>query len=289
MVNGGDHPSSKMTNVLTATFPNLPKIEKGTEVNKTASKIIRKKSQSKMKSILKTTAMISSSSNSAKPEVTERNQRIVGYCDGAPVYMPEAWQGKTLYVKNMKYRHKNPGQGEVESDAKKEEVDDIKDEELEEDGKPHLSKKEKTRQRLLALCWEECGEKKAQTATDGHLKRHAGQRPFLCAECPKKFKKSNQLEIHQKRKHKSLSHICDICGKHYENSYYITEHKKTVHGKLENLPCEVCGKVFTSRSRLKDHVARVHTENSYHQCSLCGIKMRMTNIKVNIFVIFYIY
>ena len=137
-----------MTNVLTATFPNLPKIEKGTEVNKTASKTIRKKSQSKMKSILKTTAITSSSSNSAKPEVSERNQRIVGYCDGAPVYMPEAWQGKTLYVKNMKYRHKNPGQVEVESEAKKEEVDDIKDEELEEDGKPHLSKKEKTRQIL---------------------------------------------------------------------------------------------------------------------------------------------
>ena len=49
LVNGGDHPSSKMTNDLTATFPNLPKIEKGTEVNKTASKIIRKKNLIKTK------------------------------------------------------------------------------------------------------------------------------------------------------------------------------------------------------------------------------------------------
>ena len=39
---------------------------------------------------------------------------------------------------------------------------------------------------------------------DGHLRCHAGQRPFMCAECPKKFRNSNQLEIQKKETHVSL-------------------------------------------------------------------------------------
>ena len=96
-VNDGDHPYSKVSNCLTSTFQNLPKSDKRTKLNKTTSKIIRK--ESKMKSILKNT----SGENSAKLDVTERKQRIVGYCNGDPVYMPEAWNGKSLHVKNIKY------------------------------------------------------------------------------------------------------------------------------------------------------------------------------------------
>ena len=50
--------------------------------------------------------------------------------------MPQAWNVKSLNVKNIKYRHKNPDKAQDESDVKKEEVADIKDEELGEDGKP---------------------------------------------------------------------------------------------------------------------------------------------------------
>ena len=130
------------------------------------------------------------------------------------------------------------------------------------------------------MCEEECGEKKAQTAKDSHLKRHAGQRPFLCADCPKKFKRSNQLEYH-KRSHKAMSNICDLCGKHYESAHYITVHMKTVHQETqENLPCDICGKVFAYLCRLKDHKKRNHSDDCYRQCSLCGIKIRMANYKV---------
>ena len=95
--------------------------------------------------------------------------------------MPQAWNVKSLYVKNIKYRHKNPDKAQDESDVKKEEVADIKDEELGEDGKSYLRKKERKRQRLL----EERDEKKAQTANDNHPRLYqAGERPFLCAECP---------------------------------------------------------------------------------------------------------
>ena len=95
--------------------------------------------------------------------------------------MPQAWNVKSLNVKNIKYRHKNPDKAQDESDVKKEEVADIKDEELGEDGKSYLRKKERKRQRLL----EERDEKKAQTANDNHPRLYqAGERPFLCAECP---------------------------------------------------------------------------------------------------------
>ena len=40
---------------------------------------------------------------------------------------------------------------------------------------------------------------------DCHLRCHAGQRPFMCAECPKKFRNSNQLEIVQKKE--TQSHV----------------------------------------------------------------------------------
>ena len=191
--------------------------------------------------------------------------------------------GKPFIVKNIKYGHKDHDKSQDLNDVKKEEVDDIKDEELEEEGSmPYLSKKEKRRQRLLGLCFEECGEKKAQSATDHHLRKaHGGERPFLCAECPKKFKKRDQLEIHEKRKHKPRSHICDICGKHFDNAHYITQHKRTVPFDLEKLACDICGKLVLGKIRLKVHKQRNHSDNGYQQCSLCGVKIRTGNYKVN--------
>ena len=105
---------------------------------------------------------------------------------------------------------------------------------------------------------------------DGHLRCHAGQRPFMCAECPKKFRNSNQLEIQKKE---TQSHVCLISVIYVENimkipATYITEHKKTFHGKSENLPCEVCGEIFVNRRRLKGHKTRNHTDNTYHQCKV---------------------
>ena len=49
---------------------------------------------------------------------------------------------------------------------------------------------------------------------DGHLRRHAGQRPFMCAECPKKFRNSNQLEIQKKE---TQSHVSLISVIYVEN------------------------------------------------------------------------
>ena len=115
----------------------------------------------------------------------------------------------------------------------------------------------------------------------------------MCAECPKKFKKSDLLEMHQKRKHKPRSHICDVCGKHFDNVHYITLHKKMVHYENyenETLPCDTCEKVFVNKYKLKSHKRTCHRDDVDHQCSLCGIKMRMANYKVNILIlILYMY
>ena len=259
--------------------------EERTELNKTNSKINGKKR--KAKSILKTSLLTSSSVTPANLDVNKRKQRIVGDCNGAPVfYMPEPKMGEPQIFKNIKYRQNDDGQSQDLSDVSKEELDDMKNEELEDDVKPYLSstaaQREKKYERLRALCLEECGEKKAGEAEPKHLRvYHGGVRPFPCPNCPKKFKKFDQLEFHQKRRHHPKSHICDICGKQFAGPHYTTAHKKTVHmEKEETHPCDVCGKVFTSETNLRNHKKRTHSENSVSQCSLCGIKMRPQNYKV---------
>ena len=170
----------------------------------------------------------------------------------------------------------------TQSEMMKEEEEDtmdIKDEEIM-NTKNSLNQKESRRQRLLALCLEECGEKKAEVANDSHLTRyHAGERPFPCAECLLKFKTSHKLEIHRRLKHTQKSHICDICGKYFSNVEYTVQHKKTVHLlNQESQTCDICGKAFKCMTHLKRHKERTHSEK--HQCPVCGIKIRPSTINV---------
>ena len=170
------------------------------------------------------------------------------------------------------------------SEMKGEEEWDIPDEDLQDYIKNYLSRKESRRERLLALCSEECGEKKAREANDCHLRRyHAGLRPFPCPECPMKFKKEHKLQTHKRLKHTTKSNNCDICGKYFASVGNVAQHKKTVHLlNQESQTCDIsgCGKVFKSLSHLRKHKQGTHAEK--HQCPLCGIKMRRSNYNVGL-------
>ena len=176
---------------------------------------------------------------------------------------------------------------QTQSETKTEEEDDIPDEEFEAYIKNYLSRNVSRREKLLALCYEECGEKRAREANDIHLRRyHAGVRLFPCAECPMKFKKSHKLETHKRLKHTQKSNICDICGKYFVNVVYVTQHKKTVHLlNQESQTCDLCGKVFRCRAHLKKHKEGTHSEK--HQCQICGIKMRPSNYNVGFQIFFF--
>ena len=80
---------------------------------------------------------------------------------------------------------------------------------------------------------------------DVHMRTHAGEKPFKCRDCLKRFRQSQQLK----------RHINDI------------------HQKLKPYECGYCDKRFARKERLRIHL-RIHAGENPYECQDCQRRFR---------------
>ena len=104
---------------------------------------------------------------------------------------------------------------------------------------------------------------------------HIDSKPFKCDKCPKAFKYSCSLLIHQKRHRNERPFVCPICQ---EGFYQVSELQihEALHKPEKPFSCNTCGRSFSHKTNLQAH-ERIHTGEKPYTCSLCNHRFRQSS------------
>ncbi|XP_018798424.1 PREDICTED: zinc finger protein 2 homolog [Bactrocera latifrons] len=128
-------------------------------------------------------------------------------------------------------------------------------------------------------------------------KLQSREKTFLCKQCPRQFKQSSNLHIHQRTHTGEKRFQCEICANFFTTSSNLKAHKAThleqreylcgqcnrdfktlrelrrhepVHKTVKDNVCGKCQKAFTKRSYLMEHISAMHRDIRRHKCADCG-------------------
>ncbi|XP_054444216.1 zinc finger and SCAN domain-containing protein 4-like [Pteronotus mesoamericanus] len=106
------------------------------------------------------------------------------------------------------------------------------------------------------------------TTCGGHQERfHRAQRSYQCKKCPRIFRYSSWLKVHQRRHNNERTFICAVCDKGFVQASDLHVHQK-IHVGEKAFRCSICAKSFSHRTNLQAH-ERIHTGEKPYVCSVC--------------------
>ncbi|XP_056424593.1 oocyte zinc finger protein XlCOF7.1-like isoform X2 [Hyla sarda] len=101
-----------------------------------------------------------------------------------------------------------------------------------------------------------------------HKRVNQSERPYVCSECGKTFRRKLNLELHHRIHTGEKPYLCRVCGKCFTQKSGLREHHR-IHTGEKPYSCTVCGKCFTFKAVLVGHLT-THTGEKPFTCLECG-------------------
>ena len=100
-----------------------------------------------------------------------------------------------------------------------------------------------------------------------HIRKHTGEKPNKCNQCPKTFASKGSVYNHMQTHSGGKRYKCSQCNKSFNYAHVLKTHS-LIHTGEKPHKCRQCNFSANQGSSLKRHINK-HTGEKPHQCNQC--------------------